>query len=184
MKWKKFWASSRSTIVSAGIALLVIGGLFVIFNALPANQPAKPAEENKPEEQKQEEQKKEQENKEQPKQEKVSLPTKYTVVRGDSLWNISTRFYGTGYNWVVISQENKLANPNLIHTGNIFNIPKAEVQAKTYTVVKGDSLWSISEKFYGTGFDWSKIRDANTSKVGTLSNGRPLIIPGQILVVP
>jgi len=183
VNWKSFWRSSRSTIISAVIALVVIIGLFVIFNALPAGQKAKPAEEAKQEEQKTTEQKPPEKN-ETGKETKVPLPTQYTVVRGDSLWKIANHFYGTGYNWVLIAQENKLANPNLIHAGNILTIPKAEVQARTYTVVRGDSLWSISERFYGTGYQWFKIRDANGGKVGTLPNGRPLITPGQVLAIP
>ena len=182
--WGTFWQSSRSTIVSAVIAILVIGGLFVLFNALPANQPAKPTEETKQEQQKQEEQNKTTEKKDQAKQEQTKLPTSYRVVRGDSLWKISTHFYGSGYNWVLISQANKLANPNVIHTGNVLTVPKATTQARTYTVNRGDSLWTISQKFYGTGYDWWKIRDANAGKIGTLANGRPLITPGQVLVVP
>lgn len=48
----------------------------------------------------------------------------YTVVRGDSLWNISIRAYGDGYGWVKIAQANKLTNPDLIHAGNILVLPR------------------------------------------------------------
>lgn len=48
----------------------------------------------------------------------------YTVVRGDNLWNIAVRAYGDGYKWVDIARENKLANPHLIHAGNVFKIPR------------------------------------------------------------
>ena len=48
----------------------------------------------------------------------------YTVVRGDSLWNIAVRAYGDGYRWVDITQENELANPNLIHAGNMLVLPR------------------------------------------------------------
>lgn len=182
MDWQSFWRSSRSTIVSAVIALVVIVGLFVIFNALPAGQKAKPTE--VPKEQ-QGQKTNEQTNQEQTGGAgKITLPTNYTVVRGDSLWKISTRLYGTGYNWVLIARENKLANPNIIHAGNILTIPQAEAQARTYTVVKGDSLWGVAQRYYGSGYQWFKIRDANSGKVGTLSNGRPLITPGQVLVIP
>jgi nucleoid-associated protein YgaU len=185
MNWQSFWHSSRSTIISAIIALVVIVGLFVIFNALPAGQKAKPSEVPKEEQQKEEQKTNEQKNQEQTDGAgKVTLPTKYTVVRGDSLWKISTRLYGTGYNWVLIARENKLANPDIIHAGVALSIPKAEVQARSYTVVRGDSLWSIAQAYYGTGYQWVKIRDANSGKVGVLPNGRPLITPGQVLVIP
>src|SRR3990170_3230537 len=101
MNWQSFWRSSRSTIVSAIIALVVIVGLFVIFNALPAGKKAKPTEVPKEEQQKEEQKANEQKNQDQKDGAgKVTLPTKYTVVRGDNLWKISTRLYGTGYNWV------------------------------------------------------------------------------------
>lgn len=48
----------------------------------------------------------------------------YTVTGGDSLWNIAIRTYGDGYRWVDIARENNLANPNLIHNGNIFTLPR------------------------------------------------------------
>lgn len=48
----------------------------------------------------------------------------YTVVRGDNLWNIAIRAYGDGFRWVDIARANKLANPDLIHAGNKFIIPR------------------------------------------------------------
>jgi nucleoid-associated protein YgaU len=48
----------------------------------------------------------------------------YTVVKGDCLWNISVRAYGDGFKWVDIAKANKLVNPDLIHAGNKFIIPR------------------------------------------------------------
>lgn len=48
----------------------------------------------------------------------------YTVTRGDNLWNIAVRAYGDGYRWVDIARENKLANPDLIHAGNVLVLPR------------------------------------------------------------
>lgn len=48
---------------------------------------------------------------------------KYTVKRGDTLWDISLSIYGTGFRWVEIAKANKLANPDLIHAGNVFILP-------------------------------------------------------------
>lgn len=48
----------------------------------------------------------------------------YEVVKGDNLWNIALRAYGDGYKWVEIARENKLKNPDLIHPGNIFVLPR------------------------------------------------------------
>ena len=50
-------------------------------------------------------------------EEKAKLPTAYVVQKGDHLWKIAEKFYGSGYNWVDIAQANKLANPGIIYQG-------------------------------------------------------------------
>jgi nucleoid-associated protein YgaU len=48
----------------------------------------------------------------------------YTVVKGDCLWKIALRAYGDGNQWVKIAKANNLKNPRLIHSGNVFVIPR------------------------------------------------------------
>jgi len=48
----------------------------------------------------------------------------YTVVKGDFLWNIAVRAYGDGYRWVDIAKANNLANPDIIHVGNVLKLPR------------------------------------------------------------
>lgn len=48
----------------------------------------------------------------------------YTVVKGDSLWNIAVKAYGDGYKWTAIARANKLVHPNLIHAGNVLVLPR------------------------------------------------------------
>ncbi len=48
----------------------------------------------------------------------------YTVVRDDNLWTIAVRAYGDGYKWVAIAEANNLKNPDLIHAGNKFVLPR------------------------------------------------------------
>ena len=48
----------------------------------------------------------------------------YVVVKGDNLWNIAIRAYGDGYRWIDIAKANNLINPDLIHRGNVFVIPR------------------------------------------------------------
>ena len=48
----------------------------------------------------------------------------YTVISGDNLWDIAVRAYGDGYRWVDIAEANNLANPDLIHRGNVFKLPR------------------------------------------------------------
>jgi nucleoid-associated protein YgaU len=49
---------------------------------------------------------------------------------------------------------------------------------RTYTVVSGDTLWAISERFYGDGNKYQVIADASG-----VSNP-DLIHPGQVLTIP
>lgn len=52
--------------------------------------------------------------------------------------------------------------------------------ARTYVVVKGDTLWGISNRFYGRGDRWPVIYDANRNKItnpGLIQPGTQLIIP-------
>ena len=49
---------------------------------------------------------------------------------------------------------------------------------KSYTVAAGDTLWSIAEKFYKSGYNWVDIANANkVSNPGMISAGTKLVIP-------
>ncbi len=51
----------------------------------------------------------------------------------------------------------------------------------SYVVVAGDDLWSLAERFYGSGIQWRKIYAANESVLGP----RPTeLVPGTRLVLP
>lgn len=55
-------------------------------------------------------------------------PTPNVVIRkGDNLWNISRRLYGTGYRYTTIYQANRdqIRNPDLIYPGQVFLTPEA-----------------------------------------------------------
>lgn len=52
---------------------------------------------------------------------------KYTVKKGDCLWNIAKKFYGKGAKYTVLYNANKKViggNPNLIYPGQVLTIPK------------------------------------------------------------
>lgn len=51
----------------------------------------------------------------------------------------------------------------------------------SYTVVSGDTLWGISERFYGTGTEYPRIYEANKDVIGPDPG---LIYPGQTFVIP
>lgn len=138
-------------------------------------------------------------DKKEPKQK--STGKTYTVVAGDSLWSISEKVYKSGYYWVEIAKANKLANPSDIHSGNKLILPKVtpivalekqvekqqkstpvvakKITGKTYKVVKGDTLWDISVKVYGDGYQWKRIAEANklSANPGLIHSGNVIIIP-------
>lgn len=58
--------------------------------------------------------------------------------------------------------------------------PETAVTANTYTVVKGDCLWNIAKRFYGSGNQYTKIFDANSPPIQNPN----LIYPGQVLTIP
>ncbi|MBI2028576.1 MAG: LysM peptidoglycan-binding domain-containing protein [Candidatus Levybacteria bacterium] len=49
---------------------------------------------------------------------------KYTIKKGDNLWDIAVRAYGDGFRYVEIAKANNLANPSLIHSDNALIIPR------------------------------------------------------------
>jgi 5'-nucleotidase len=50
-------------------------------------------------------------------------PTKYTVVKGDSLWKIAEATYGDGERWTDIAKANTLRRPNHIEIGDELELP-------------------------------------------------------------
>jgi nucleoid-associated protein YgaU len=48
---------------------------------------------------------------------------------------------------------------------------------KTHTVVKGETLWSISEDAYGSGYNWTDVYKANNLKSETIEVGQVLTLP-------
>ena len=65
-------------------------------------------------------------------------------------------------------------------TKKVNSSTKADSAKRTYTVKKGDCLWNIAKKYYGDGRKYTKIYDANTSKIANPN----LIYVGQKLVIP
>lgn len=60
-------------------------------------------------------------------------------------------------------------------SGNSAGNTNAEV---IYTVVHGDSLWAIAERFLGDGNRYTEIKEANGLKDNTIYSGQKLKIPG------
>ena len=111
----------------------------------------------------------------------VEQPSKsyqtYTVQSGDTLSGIAAKF-GTTYQ--KIAADNGIANPNIIHPGQVLKIYRGSNQSnsapsyQTYTVKSGDTLSGIGSKF---GVSYQKIAADNN-----ISNPN-LIHPGQVLKI-
>lgn len=100
----------------------------------------------------------------------------YVIQKGDSLWKISMKTYGTGYAWEKIYEANKNTigdNPSLLASGTRINLPGS--QPIEHTVQRGDNLWNISVSYCGTGTRWESISQTNN-----LVNPR-IIQPGTVL---
>ena len=56
----------------------------------------------------------------------IPTTTTYTVVKGDSLWKIAKKYYGSGamYTKIVKANKNLLKNPDLIYSGWVLTIPQ------------------------------------------------------------
>ena len=96
----------------------------------------------------------------------------YTVKSGDSLWSIANK-----YNTTVaeLKRVNNLASDNL-SIGQVLILPSesGSTGTNTYTVVSGDSLWSIARK-YNTTVD--NLKKLNNLTSNSLSIGQILIVP-------
>lgn len=61
-------------------------------------------------------------------------------------------------------------------------------QAKTHTVVKGDCLWAIAQKYMGDGSKYPQLYTANKATIDGKNKGtgnpQYTIYPGQVLVIP
>ena len=180
---KTSWGESYTSLILGMIVVGVIG--FIIFSFVNRESPETSSVKDEAEEEQATEE-------EQP----AVLPKTYTVAVGDHLWGISERLYKSGYNWVDIAKANNLQNPNILHVGSKLTIPDikpklltvAEVEKKvpvanaikgnSYTVVKGDHLWSIAVRAYSDGYKWEEI-----AKTNNLENP-DLIFAGNKLKIP
>lgn len=103
------------------------------------------------------------------------METVYTVVANDTLTSIAKKHDTTV---AELAELNDITNWNLIYIGQKLKIPVINllegVENITYTIVKGDTLSAIAEK-YGTTYQ-------ELAKINNISNP-DLIYPGQIIII-
>lgn len=105
--------------------------------------------------------------------------TIHVVQSGDTLWEISQKY---GITVSEILTANKLTTADYLYIGQELFIPiKATVpdaNQTTYTVVSGDTLWKIAQKY---GVTISEIQNANNiSATSFLYIGQKLVIPTKV----
>ena len=97
--------------------------------------------------------------------------TNYTVQKGDSLWVIANKY---GITTEELKSYNNLTS-NLLSIGQVLKIPQGKTSTENiYTVKKGDSLWTIANRYNTTV---EKIKVLNNLTSNLLSVGQQLKIP-------
>ncbi|MCU0527765.1 MAG: LysM peptidoglycan-binding domain-containing protein [Elainella sp. Prado103] len=106
----------------------------------------------------------------------------YTVQSGDTLSSIAQKFYGVARRWDPIYEANRSLignDPNQLRPGILLVIPPADF--RTYTTKAGDTLSTITQRFYGDPSRWNLIYETNRNVVGSdpdqLRSGLQLVIP-------
>lgn len=95
----------------------------------------------------------------------------YTVQKGDSLWVIANKY---GITTEELKSYNNLKS-NLLSIGQVLKIPQGKTSTENiYTVKKGDSLWTIANRYNTTV---EKIKVLNNLTSNLLSIGQHLKIP-------
>ncbi len=117
-----------------------------------------------------------------------SLPTNYTVVKGDCLWKISGKeeIYADPIKWPRIYRANKdkIADPHWIYPDQVFSIPREcpNKDPNWHLVMPGEFLYKISgyDRIYGDPTQWTKIYEANKDEIKDPN----LIYPEQLFEIP
>lgn len=101
--------------------------------------------------------------------EEVETTNTYTVKSGDSLYSIARQFNTTVD---ILKQLNNLSS-NLLSIGQVLQLPTTNQTQMTYTVKKGDNLYSIARQFNTTV---DVLKKLNNLESNLLSIGQKLII--------
>lgn len=95
---------------------------------------------------------------------KESLPGKYTVKEGDTLFEIAQKYYEDGYKFPKIAESNKLSDGNVITVGQVLDIPRLETSA----IAEASSTPSPTEPA-----EIAKLNPTPTPTIQTQTNTNP-----------
>ena len=81
-------------------------------------------------------------------------PTRYVVVKGDTLWDISARFLETPWRWPEVWSFNpQIENPHLIYPGDVVSLVYDEQGNPMLTVERGQATVKMSPQVHATRID-------------------------------
>ena len=123
----------------------------------------------------------------------------YTVVAGDTLYLIAQRFLGDGTRWVELTKPDGTsfteAEAENLQIGQVVCIPGQSTigqalelenicPGRSYTVVAGDTLYLIAQRFLGDGTRWVELTKPDgtsftEAEAENLQIGQVVCIPGQ-----
>ena len=116
----------------------------------------------------------------------------HTVAAGETLGEISQKYYNTARNWKKIAEANKV-DPSELKVGQKITIPVLETSAATttgtpvelaggersYTLKKGDSYYSIAKQELGNAARWKEIEKLNGIPAEELRVGKTIKLPSK-----
>lgn len=113
----------------------------------------------------------------------------HTVVKGETLGDISATHYGTTKHWRKIVEANPGLDPARLKIGQVIQIPAVENSAPalvavaggadTHTVRKGESYYTIAKKELGSASRWREIERLNGIPAESLKVGTVIKLPAK-----
>jgi nucleoid-associated protein YgaU len=123
----------------------------------------------------------------------------HTVAAGETLGEISMKYYGTSKNWKKIAEANKV-DPSGLKPGQKLTIPVIEGAAKpgkdaqpeakladgehAYKVKVGDSYYNIAKKELGNASRWKELEKLNGIPAEELHAGQTIKLPNKEATTP
>jgi len=78
--------------------------------------------------------------------------------------------------------QKNISSTSTVRNEEVLNSKTEKISENSYTIKKGDTLWDIAEKKYGSGFMYHKIVEKNPGKTFKFADGREgLIFEGTVL---
>jgi LysM repeat protein len=112
----------------------------------------------------------------------------HVVAAGDTLGEISRKYFGTTAKWKEIVKANPGVDPENLKVGQKLNLPEsagtsaptAVVETGDYVVKPGDTLGSIAQSQLGKKSEWKRLVEANPGlDAKRMRIGQKLKIPGK-----